>query len=116
MRTLAAFALLINAAMIMAQPGTLDPSFSDNGFLSTSYSETGTFAPNRPVATADGGHITAITKSTFYALLKFDAGGSQSGLRDNPTLQLDVRPFAPGLFHLHVNGAQINSQRTFIKN
>lgn len=79
MRKLAALTLLINAALTMAQPGTPDPSFGDAGFLSTSYSETGTFALNRSVATADGGHITVLTKSPSFNLLKYDATGSQSG-------------------------------------
>jgi uncharacterized delta-60 repeat protein len=79
MRKLAAFTLVINAALTTAQPGTLDPSFGDAGFLSTSYSETGTFALNRSVATADGGHITVLTKSPSFSLLKYDATGSQSG-------------------------------------
>lgn len=79
MRTNLTLLLLLNAFAVVAQPGTLDPSFSDDGFLSTSYTETGTFAPNRSVATADGGHITAITRSSSFSLLKFDASGSQNG-------------------------------------
>lgn len=79
MRTLYTQALLFATATAAAQPGTLDPSFSDDGFLSTSYTETGTFGPNRSVATTDGGHITAITRSSSFSLLKFDASGSQNG-------------------------------------
>ncbi len=79
MRTLYTLALLFVAATSAAQPGTLDPSFSGDGFLSTSYTETGTFAPNRSVATSDGGHITAFTKSPSFALVKYDASGSQNG-------------------------------------
>lgn len=79
MRTLYTLALLFATATAAAQPGTLDPSFSGDGFLSTSYSETGTFAANRSVATSDGGHITAFTKSPSFALVKYNASGSQNG-------------------------------------
>lgn len=77
MRKLAALTLLINAALIMAQPGTLDPSFSGDGVLDPSYSETGTFALNRSVVTADGGHITVFTKAPSFSLVKYDVSGSQ---------------------------------------
>jgi uncharacterized delta-60 repeat protein len=79
MRTTLTLSALAFVCSVLAQPGTLDPSFSGDGFLSTSYTETGTFAPNRSVATTDGGHITAITRSTSFSLLKFDASGSQNG-------------------------------------
>lgn len=79
MRNTLTLALLVATVPILAQPGTLDLSFSGDGFLSTSYTGTGTFAPNRSVATLDGGHITAITTSNSYGLLKFDASGSQNG-------------------------------------
>ncbi len=69
---------LIHGALA-AQPGTLDPSFSGDGLLSTSYSETGTFAPNRSVATSDGGNITVFTKVSSFSLIKLDASGSQNG-------------------------------------
>lgn len=77
MRQLTAFTLVINTALTLAQPGTLDPSFSGDGVLDPSYSETGTFALNRSVATADGGHITIFTKAPSFSLVKYDASGSQ---------------------------------------
>lgn len=77
MRTCAAFTLVINAALMMAQPGTLDPSFSGDGVLDPPYSETGTFALNRSIATADGGHITVFTKAPSFSLVKYDASGTQ---------------------------------------
>lgn len=79
MRKLATFILLFTALDALPQPGTLDPGFSGDGVEETTYSETGTFAPNRSVATADGGHVTAITKSPSFALVKFDAVGSENG-------------------------------------